>query len=268
LIESITSNELKDEIAIKRPFRSPHHSASPVSIIGGGKNIVPGEVTLSHKGVLFLDELAEFHPATLDALREPLESGVINISRVNKHIEYPADFQLVGAMNPCKCGYLGNKAKQCNKVPDCANQYQKKMSGPFLDRIDIMINISGEYSDSNLFSKKDDKDLEGDPQFAQYRNSAVIRERVEVAREIQYQRYRECDFKLNAKAIGDLENLLKVETEANNFLKGYCEKNNLSMRGYNKILKLARTIADLAGEDFVNRQHILEAMYFRLSNIS
>lgn len=268
LIESITNNNNKDEIKIKRPFRSPHHSASPISIIGGGKNIVPGEITLAHKGILFFDELAEFHPGTLDALREPLESGTINISRVNKHIEYPADFQLVGAMNPCKCGYFGNKVKQCNKIPDCASSYQKKLSGPFLDRIDILINISNEDNSAHSFSKQSLENLEKNSQFTKYKNSALIRERIEIAREVQYKRYQNYSFKLNAKAIGDLESLLNINQESNDFLKTYCEQNNLSVRSYNKIIKLARTIADLSNEDSINKSHILEAMYFRLPNVN
>ena len=264
LIESLVNKGDSEEILIKRPFRSPHHSASPVSIIGGGKNVMPGEITLSHKGVLFLDELAEFHPSTLDALREPLESGVIHISRANKHVEYPADFQLIAAMNPCKCGYFGNKAKECNRVPDCAMNYQKKLSGPFLDRIDIMLNINGNYEKSNSLKSKDL--VENDRQNDNYRNSRIVRERVEGVRRVQYSRYKGLSFNLNSKASGDFYDLFKISDESNIFLKNYCERSSLSMRSYNKILKLARTIADLEESDGIERVHVVEALYFRLPN--
>lgn len=262
LINSIVNNDNNNEIIVKRPFRSPHHTASPVSIIGGGKNVMPGEITLAHKGILFLDELAEFHPATLDAMREPLESGVIHISRANKHIEYPADFKFVAAMNPCKCGYFGNKAKECNKVPHCALNYQKKLSGPLLDRIDIMISI--DTSSQNLF--KTDNNPTEDIRNEKYATSDIIRKRVEAARNVQYQRYKGLSFKLNAKAVGDFHYLFKTNNETDIFLKNYCEKNNLSMRAYNKILKLARTIADMENSISIEKQHVIEALYFRVTN--
>jgi magnesium chelatase family protein len=263
LIESLHSKIDHDELTIKRPFRTPHHSASSVSIIGGGQKIEPGEITLAHKGLLFLDELAEFEPSVLDSLREPLESGVIHISRANKHITFPADFQFVGAMNPCKCGHFGDSNKQCNRVPYCSINYKKKLSGPFLDRIDIFINLNGEKNSLSYDEEKNKDSHDKNANFSQYKNSAIIKQRVEKARSIQKKRFDGLNFETNSKAVGDLNNLFIVDNNVSNLLKNFCETNSLSMRSYNKILRVARTIADLDNSINLNKDHLLEAIYFR-----
>jgi magnesium chelatase family protein len=259
LIQSLNSKIECEEITIKRPFRTPHHSASSVSIIGGGHKIEPGEITLAHKGLLFLDELAEFEPSVLDSLREPLESGFINISRANKHITFPADFQLVCALNPCKCGHFGDPNKQCNKIPYCSINYKKKLSGPFLDRIDIFINLNG--MKNNLHS---DGNHDNNSNYSQYKDSLTIKKRVEKARYIQQKRFHNMNFQINAKAIGDLNEIFMIDHNTENILKNFCEQNELSMRSYNKILKVARTIADLDDSINLNKDHLLEAIYFRV----
>ncbi len=263
LIESLHNKINSDELTIKRPFRTPHHSASAVSIIGGGQKIEPGEITLAHKGLLFLDELAEFDPAVLDSLREPLESGLIHISRANKHVTFPADFQFVGAMNPCKCGHFGDSNKQCNKIPYCSVNYKKKLSGPFLDRIDIFVNLNG--MKNNLYSEKVDDSHDNNSNYPQYKNSITIKERVENARSIQKRRFDGFNFDTNAKASGELNKLFIVDENVSILLRNFCEQNNLSMRSYNKILRVARTIADLDNSINLNKDHLLESIYFRMN---
>lgn len=268
LIESLKNQINSDEVSVKRPFRTPHHSSSAVSIIGGGQKIEPGEITLAHRGLLFLDELAEFEPAVLDSLREPLESGVIHISRANKHITFPADFQFIGAMNPCKCGYFGDTTKQCNKIPYCSLNYKKKLSGPFLDRMDIFVNLKSIktdfYNDDN--GENDKIKNKHDQNLPNYKNSAIIKARVEKARFTQKQRYKNLNINIstNSKATGDLEKIFIVDKDAVELLKNFCDKSNLSMRSYNKILRVSRTIADLDDSININKDHILEAIYFRM----
>ena len=209
-----------------------------------------------------MDELAEFDPAVLDSLREPLESGAIHISRANKHVTFPADFQFIGAMNPCKCGYFGNSNKQCNKIPYCSANYKKKLSGPFLDRIDIFVNLNG--MKNNLYSEISDDSDDNNANFSQYKNSAIIKKRVETARSIQKKRFDGLNFEVNSKAIGELNELFIVDRNVETLLKNFCEQNGFSMRSYNKILRVARTIGDLDNSFNLNKDHLLEAMYFRV----
>lgn len=251
IINSI-SNSLKDfTISTQIPFRSPHHSASTPSIVGGGKKAKPGEITLAHKGVLFLDEFAEYPSNILEALRQPMETKEITIARAENHITYPADFQLIAAMNPCKCGYLGEPSKECNKVPFCAEDYTRKISGPIMERIDIHITVNP--STANIFSTNE-KPIE---------TSKQIKERVSKAREVQYNRFNSS--KTNSKmTIDEIEKFCKLDEETHNIIKTAVEKFNLSIRQYHKILKVSRTIADIASSENIQKQHILEALRYRL----
>jgi len=254
MIHSI-AGELKDgEISFERPYRDPHHSASTPALIGGGRKGIPGEISLAHNGVLFLDELPEFARSTLEALRQPLESGRINISRVNSHVEFPAKIQLVAAMNPCRCGHLGNPARECPRAPKCAQEYQAKISGPLLDRIDIQIEVPA-------VSPWDMSEV------ASGESSADIRKRVVAAREVQQQRFDKFergDLHTNSELSGDmLEEAAIMDNDAKELLINYANRVKLSARGYNRTLKLARTIADLQNEIKLHKIHIAEALSMR-----
>jgi magnesium chelatase family protein len=252
------AGELKDgELIRKRPYRNPHHSCSMAAMIGGGvgKRIKPGEVTLASNGVLFLDELPEFTTNVLDSLRQPIEKGIVDISRAQAHIRYPANFQLIAAMNPCRCGHLGDPEKACNKAPICGEQYQRKISGPILDRFDINIEVPPIDYDS-LHSMSSNS--------ASEETSAQVYSRVDNARQIQKQRYEGYGISLNK----DLEGQLLIDYampqgRGADLLNDAAKKFKLSMRGYNRILRVARTIADLASSRHVNEYHISEALSFR-----
>jgi len=233
----------------QRPYRDPHSSSSMAAMVGGGRNAKPGEVTMAHLGVLFLDELPEFSRIVLESLRQPVEQGTVTIARVNNHITYPSRFQLLAAMNPCKCGYFG-EAKACSKVPRCAEDYQGRISGPLLDRFDIRVDVPS-IKLSELES-------------AQGEDSATVRERVLRAREIQAQRYKGTNITLNAYADGEqLVAFGSLCPESQEVLKKSMDKFNLSMRAFNRVLRVARTIADLSGEENVKKHHIIEALSFR-----
>ena len=254
MIASI-AGELKGEgLKLVRPFRSPHHSASTPALVGGGRPAHPGEISLADNGVLFLDELPEFARATLEALRQPLETGRINISRVNSHVEFPAKIQLVAAMNPCRCGYLGNPARECSRAPRCAEEYQSKISGPLLDRIDIQIEVPA-VNPSDMAAVSD----------GEY--SADIRKRVIAAREIQRNRFLELgqhDLYTNSQLNADtLDKAAIMDDDAKELLINYANRVKLSARGYNRTLKLARTIADLQNEIKLHRIHVAEALSLR-----
>ena len=243
-----------DVLDLRRPFRAPHHSASMPSLVGGGRRAVPGEISLANNGVLFLDELPEFSRVTLDALRQPLESKKAVVSRVEAHTTYPADFQLIAAMNPCRCGFLGTKGKMCAKAPKCAEEYLSKISGPLLDRIDLQIEVAA-------VSPWDLADLK------KGETSAQIRERVTAARAIQAERFRklgEPKLHTNSQLKGRLlEEAAALDSEAQNLLTAFAEKNQLSARAYHRTLRLARTIADLQNETNVLKIHIAEALSYR-----
>ena len=254
MIHSI-SGELKNgKISFERPFRAPHHSASTPALVGGGRKATPGEISLAHNGVLFLDELPEFNRPTLEALRQPLENGSIAISRVNAHTVYPAKFQLIAAMNPCRCGHLGNHELECSRAPLCAEEYQNKISGPLLDRIDISIDVPA-VNPWDLANAK-----EGE-------SSSEILNRVIKARKIQKQRFESYgiqDMQTNSELKGELlEQICTLETEANQLLISFAEKNHLSARAYHRTLRLARTIADLQNCEKILKLHIAEALSYR-----
>ena len=235
-----------------RPFRSPHHSASAVGIIGGGSNPKPGEITLAHRGVLFLDELVEFPRKTLEVLRQPLEDNVITISRAQTSIQYPANFILVGAMNPCPCGFLGDNKKQCTCSEYQINRYRSRLSGPLLDRIDIQIKVQ----------RLSEDELLNNEQTAE--NSETIRKRVIKARKIQQQRYKNegilTNSELNSKLI---KKYCKIDETSKQFLKNAINNFNLSARAFDRILKISRTIADLEEKENIETTHIAQALQLR-----
>ena len=234
-----------------RPFRSPHHSASMAALVGGGLRVKPGEVSLAHLGVLFLDELPEFQRAVLDSLRQPLETGEVAVARANSHVTFPAQVQLIAAMNPCRCGHLGDASLACSRAPRCATDYQAKLSGPLLDRIDLHVEV-GAVSASDLSLPPP---AEGSQQVAA---------RVARARDIQTRRYAPYDLRTNAEAEGLLlETLCKPEEAGQTLLADAAATLKLTARGYTRVLRVARTIADLAGAQTIGRLHIAEALSYR-----
>lgn len=245
-----------DEPLIRqRPFRTVHHTASPVGIIGGGTNPKPGEITLAHRGVLFLDEMVEFPRNVLEVLRQPLEDGEVSISRAKHSIKYPAEFILLGAMNPCPCGYLGDKEKQCTCSEYQIQRYLSKLSGPLLDRIDLQIEVPRLTSDELLsYGEKEE-------------TSAQIRERVVKARKIQAERYKSEGFLTNSELTPKLvKKYCKIEPEAEDMFRVAIVKYQLSGRRYDRILKLARTIADLEGAEIISQVHLMQALQYRMFN--
>ncbi len=255
MISSITNSLDGGKIKRTRPFRDPHHSCSMAAMIGGGKKALPGEITLAHNGVLFLDELPEFPRMVLDSLRQPLETGHVMVARANAHVTYPANFQLVAAMNPCRCGYLGDQSRCCNKAPRCAVDYQSKISGPLFDRIDIHIEVPP-VTTSDLNKP------------ASHEGTAEVLQRVKNTREIQQKRYKNVDITTNSQADGEL--LLSIATpdrDGKALLDSAFSIMGLSMRGYNRVLRVARTIADMEGSDGVTKNHIAEALSYRKISI-
>ncbi len=246
------AGELSDgRLRRTRPFRAPHHSASMVALVGGGLRVRPGEVSLAHLGVLFLDELPEFQRGALDSLRQPLETGTISIARANAHVTFPARIQMVAALNPCKCGYLGDAALACSRAPKCAIDYQSKISGPLLDRIDLHVDVAAvSAADLTL------------PPPAE--GSAEVRRRVGAARAIQTVRYAGHGYRTNAELDGAmLEEVGTPDEPGRTLLAKAAEAMRLSARGYTRILRVARTIADLAGVEQVGRVHVAEALSYR-----
>lgn len=234
-----------------RPFRDPHHSASLPALVGGGHKIKPGEISLAHHGVLFLDELPEFARNTLESLRQPIESGQALIARANAHLTYPARFQLVAAMNPCRCGHLGDEELECTKAPRCAGDYQSKISGPILDRIDLQVDVPA----------VDVRDLQS---AATGEASEVVADRVARVRNIQADRDIQNGI-LNAHIdSATLERIAPLDDEAKELLDRAMKSAKLSARGYYKILRVARTIADMGGHDgAIGRVHLAEALSYR-----
>jgi magnesium chelatase family protein len=250
MIHSLAGMTSDVGLITERPYRSPHHSASLVALVGGGANAKPGEISLAHRGVLFLDELPEFSRAALESLRQPLETGNITIARANSHVTYPARIQLVAAMNPCRCGYLGNPEKECNLAPKCGKDYLRKISGPLLDRIDIFVDVPDvKISDFTQPQESIEK-------------SGAIRARVMAAREIQLERYKSRRLGTNSEVDGhELEHYLT--DEAKEVLYRCIDLVKISARGYYRVIKLARTLADLAKFDAIEKGHVTEAISYR-----
>lgn len=245
---------IKDGIKSHRPFRAPHHSSSRASLVGGGtsRQIQPGEISLAHNGILFLDELPEFPSNVIESLRQPIESGKILISRAYSHITYPAKFQLVAAMNPCKCGYLFDSQKACNHAPNCGISYQNRISGPMMDRFDIHIKVK-----QNPFYKIDSNQKPSE-------SSDNVRKRVEKARNIQKERYDGYGISTNARLEGKLITNFAIPIDGSiDLLNNAAQAHGFSMRSYNKILKVARTIADMADEKNVKKIHLAEALNYK-----
>lgn len=252
IIYSIAGQLDNKTLMSHRPFRSVHHTSSPVSLAGGGSDAKPGEISLAHNGVLFLDELPEFNRATLEILRQPMESGKIMISRAKRNATYPARFQLIAAMNPCPCGHLGNAALSCTKAPRCAEAYQNKISGPLLDRIDLHVDIDP----VNPWEMNTTNNTKNE-------TSAEIRKRVINARTIQIERQGKVNALLDG---GELDTYVKLNDELTTFLNNAAEKMGMSARGYNRIKRIARTIADLRGSQNVEMPDLAEALSYRPIN--
>lgn len=242
-------------MVMRRPFRAPHHTVSNAGLVGGGTNPRPGEISLAHKGVLFLDELPEFRKDTLDLMRQPLEDAAVTIARVSGSVSYPAEFMMVCAMNPCKCGWYGDPSGRCTCSQATVDAYRSRLSGPFLDRIDMIIEIpTVPYSE--LRERK-----EAEP-------SAAIKERVNAARKRQNLRFGESSGLCNARmGPTELRQFCVITDQAHNLLQEAFEVYGLTARSYDRILRVARTIADLAGSDRIKLEHVAEAIQYRAVNI-
>ncbi|MBQ9018093.1 YifB family Mg chelatase-like AAA ATPase [Candidatus Saccharibacteria bacterium] len=265
LLPDLTSNEMvdvtkiyslagmnMDEIICERPFRSPHHTASAASIIGGGTRAVPGEISLAHRGILFLDEIPEFPRNVLEALRQPLEDKHISISRANHKTAYPADFMLIATMNPCPCGYLGDPTHECTCTEQQIQNYQKKISGPLLDRIDICVSVD----------RVKNKFLDTPSEYLQ-REHSVVKNTITEAIRRQRARYGHDGQYNGSLSSFEISKLVKMNSAAEKLLSAASERLNLSARAYFKTIKVARTIADLDGQSLIDAKHIAEALTYR-----
>lgn len=253
LIASVAGKLLKEGFNGTRPFRDPHHSSSMPSMVGGGRRAVPGEISLAHHGVLFLDELPEYPRGVLESLRQPLETGSISVARVEAHVTYPARFQMIAAMNPCKCGYLDDAARACSKAPRCAGDYQSKISGPLLDRIDLHVDVPAVDTFAMLAP-------------AEGESSSTVAARVHAARARQHARFAQGGIpaRTNAEVSGDaLQRVVALGAEERRLLEEANARLQLSMRGLTRVMRVARTIADLEGSEPVGRTHLAEALSYR-----
>ena len=254
MIHSLSGLLDEGGISRQRPFREPHHTASMAAIVGGGRGAKPGEISLAHNGVLFMDEFPEFPRTVLETLRQPIETGEIVVARANAHIRYPCRFLLVAAANPCKCGYLTDPARACARVPVCGEDYLGRISGPLMDRFDLRIEVPPvAYSDLDLPASGD--------------SSATVAARVALARDRQSARFADHQgVRVNADAEGGLlEEIATPDAEGKALLLRVAERFGLSARGYHRVLRVARTIADLDGSDLVRQPHVAEAVSYRLA---
>lgn len=255
MIHSLSGTLPEGGLMQTRPYRDPHHSASLPALVGGGHKVKPGEISLAHHGVLFLDELPEFSRSTLEALRQPLETGETLVARANYHVTYPARFQLIAAMNPCRCGYLGSPERECTKAPRCGLDYQSKLSGPLMDRIDLHVDVPA-VSVADLSASGGE-------------TSEEVAIRVAVARKIQQDRYIALNSGaktiLNAYVSSDiLDQIAPLDNKAKTILNQAVERMNLSARSYYRLLRVARTVADMDGApDVLNAPHIAEAISYK-----
>ena len=238
-------------LLLERPFRAPHHTASAVSLVGGGSKAKPGEISLAHHGVLFLDELPEYNRQALEAMRQPLEEGFVSVVRIHAQAKYPARTMLIAAMNPCPCGNYGSKTQPCRCKPGDIAKYLGRISGPLLDRIDMQLEVSAVPVKEITTAQEEE-------------SSSAIRERVQAARARQQQRYKgseaACNAELTARQVNEY---CKLSDECQALIERACDKYHLSMRAVSRIMKVSRTIADLAGEEAIGRKHVLEALGYR-----
>ncbi len=240
-----------EPIITKRPFRSPHHTASAVALVGGGNRLRPGEITLAHRGVLFLDEFPEFHRDVLEALRQPLEDGVITVSRAAGTLEFPAQVMLVAAMNPCPCGHATDRQKQCICSPAQISRYKHRLSGPLIDRIDLHIDVPAIKYDKLTADKAGE-------------DSGAVRIRVQQARQKQTERFKDENIKTNSEMnLPQLKKYCQLDPIGQQILKTAVESLHLSARSYHRVLKISRTIADLAGAEKIAAAHLAEALQYR-----
>ena len=257
LLEVLKINGLVEEVSpnISRPFRSPHHTASKVSIIGGGSKAMPGEISLAHNGVLFLDEIPEFPKSILESLRQPLEDRKITVTRTNRKSSYPANFMLIATMNPCPCGFYGDTNKECTCSSTQIINYQRKLSGPLMDRIDMVVNVERIHN----------KELISSSSSSSYEH-ANAKKQIEISLKLQHKRYNCSNLYNSMIKSSDLKNKFSISPEAENLLNLATSKLNLSARSYLKILKVSRTIADLDSSKDIKPSHISEALQYRQKN--
>lgn len=256
MIHSLAGLLSEGGISRERPFREPHHTASMAAIVGGGRRAAPGEISLAHNGVLFMDEFPEFSRPVLETLRQPIETGEVIVARANAHVKYPCRFMLVAAANPCKCGYMSDPARACSRAPDCGDDYMGRISGPLMDRFDLRVEVPPvAFTDLDLPATGD--------------RSAEVAARVATARTVQQARFAASpDVRLNADAEGAaLEEIASPDDESRALIARVADRFGLTARGYHRILRVARTIADLDGSEVMRHPHVAEAVSFRLNGM-